>query len=98
MRSTKLMIAALSVSSFSTCYAQLSQEQKVTDFLALAGLYNRNYAPYDWKLKAFGFDMLKLQPWLAQVNAAHTDLDFYDVCVRYVATLHDYPSGVTVPS
>src|SRR5262249_48517560 len=58
--------------------------------LALAAAYDRNYAPYQWKIQAFGYDMLKLQPWLAQVNAAHTDLEFYDVCARYIASLHDY--------
>jgi hypothetical protein len=93
----KWMIAVLAVSSFSTCYAQLSQEQKTTDFLALVAAYNRNYGPYQWKLQAFNYDMLKLQPWLAQLNAAHTDLEFYDVCARYVASLRDYHAYFRLP-
>src|SRR5262245_35550797 len=84
-----LMILALLVVLAASSFAQLTSDQKTTDFLALAASYNRNYGPYQWKIQAFGYDMLKLQPWLAQVNAAHTDLEFYDVCVRYVAALKD---------
>jgi hypothetical protein len=78
-------------------FAQLTPEQKTTDFLAMVASFDRNYGPYQWKIQAFGYDMLKLEPWLAQVNAAHTDLEFYDVCVRYVASLHDYHSHFTIP-
>src|SRR5262245_13475264 len=92
-----LMILALLVVLAASSFAQLTSDQKTTDFLALAASYNRNYGPYQWKIQAFGYDMLKLQPWLAQVNAAHTDLEFYDVCVRYVAGLNDYHANFVLP-
>jgi hypothetical protein len=44
-----------------SCFAQLTQEQKLTDFKALAGLYDKNYGPYEWKKEVFGFDLLQLR-------------------------------------
>lgn len=81
-----------------TCFAQLTHQQKLDDFRSLVGLYNKQYAPYEWKVQAFDFDLLKLQPWLAEVNASHDDLTFYDVCVRYVASLQDSHDEFLLPS
>src|SRR6478609_11718793 len=77
----------LSLVFVGTASAQLTPDQKMSDFLNLAGLYAKNYAPYEWKRDVFQFDMLNLRPWLDQVAASRDDLDFYDVCVRYVAAL-----------
>ncbi len=93
-----VMIPALLVVSAISGFAQLTSDQKTTDFLALVASYDRSYAPYQWKIQAFGYDMLKLQPWLAKVNASHTDLEFYDVCVRYVASLNDYHDEFVLPA
>jgi len=82
----------------STSFAQLTHQQKVTDFKALAGLYDKNYSPYYWEVKAFGYDLLQLQPWLDQVNASNDDLSFYDICVRYVASLQDSHDEFILPS
>lgn len=49
-------------------------------------------------MQAFDFDLLKLQPWLAEVNASHDDLTFYDICVRYVASLQDSHDEFILPS
>jgi hypothetical protein len=73
----------------SAAFGQLTQAQKISDFTALAALYDKNYAPYEFKRDVIGFDLLNLTPWLTQVNAAKDDLAFYDVCVRYVASLKD---------
>ena len=81
-----------------TCFAQLTHQQKLDDFKSLVGLYNKQYAPYEWKVQAFDFDLLKLQPWLAEVNASHDDLTFYDICVRYVASLQDSHDEFILPS
>ena len=81
-----------------SCFAQLTQEQKLTDFKALAALYDKNYGPFDWKKQVFGFDLLNLRPWLDQVEDSRDDLAFYDVCVRYVASLHDSHDEFILPS
>jgi len=41
-----------------SCFAQLTREQKLTDFKALVALYDKNYGPFDWKKQVFGFDLL----------------------------------------
>jgi Peptidase family S41/PDZ domain len=85
----KLTFAALFLCLFPCCFGQLSQEQKIADFNNLVALYNRNYAPLDWKIKVFNFNALDVQPWLEQVRASSDDLSYYDICIRYVASLHD---------
>lgn len=78
---------AVSLLLASCGFAQLTPAQRIADFQNLAGIYAKGYAPYEWKRDVFHFDLLNLQPWLAQVVNAQDDLDFYDVCVRYVASL-----------
>ncbi|HEV2688055.1 MAG TPA: hypothetical protein VGV35_05860, partial [Bryobacteraceae bacterium] len=82
------LIAALS--GFApAAFAQLTVDQKVSDFMQLAGLYAKNYAPYEWKRDVIGFDLYNVKPWLEQVKKSQSDLEFYDICVRYVAALQD---------
>jgi len=80
------------------CFAQLTTEQKVTDFKALVGLYDKNYGPYEWKKEVVGFDLLRIQHWLDEVRDTRNDLAFYDVCLKYVASLHDSHDEFTLPS
>jgi hypothetical protein len=68
-------------------FADLTVTQKTIDFMQLVALYDVNYAPYELKRDVFGFDLLTIQPWLDQVTKSKTDVDFYDICVRYVASL-----------
>ena len=83
------------------CYAQLTIDQKVSDFQALAALYAKRYGPYEWKRDALGVDLFSIAPWLAQVQATKNDLDFYEVMQQYVASLNDahdvYQLAVQLP-
>jgi hypothetical protein len=83
MRNTILILALF----LAPASAQLTPGQKMSDFLNLSGLYAKNYAPYEWKRDIYHYDLLDLRPWLDQVAKAKDDLDFLDVCVRYVAAL-----------
>jgi hypothetical protein len=87
---------------FSASTAALSQgltpSQKDADFRYLASLYSTYYAPLDWKKQLFGFDALNLKPWLSRVAATTSDLDFYDLCVEYVASLNDTHDAYSLPS
>jgi hypothetical protein len=94
----KLLLVVVFLITAPSCFAQLTQEQKVTDFKALAGLYDKNYGPYEWKKQVFGFDLLRIQPWLDEVRDSRSDLAFYDICVRYVASLHDSHDEFILPS
>ena len=76
----------------------LTKEQKEVDFRYMVALYNSLYAPLDWKKELFKVDALDATPWLERVAATQTDLDFYEVCVDYVASLQDTHSSFTLPS
>ena len=79
-------------------YAQLTTDQKLSDFQALAGLYAKRYGPYEWKRDALGVDLFNIAPWLAQVQATKNDLDFYEVMQQYVASLNDAHDVYQLPS
>ncbi|MGH9627412.1 MAG: hypothetical protein ACRD7E_03490, partial [Bryobacteraceae bacterium] len=75
--------------SLGAASAQLTAEQRVHDFQNLAGLYSKRYAPYEWKRELFGFDALDVAPWLETVRAAKDDLEFFEICAQYVASMND---------
>src|SRR5258706_9535897 len=94
-----LVLTASLVLTESSLFAQgLTPAQKDSDFRYLASLYSTYYSGYDWKKQLFGFDALNLKPWLDRVKASSTDLDFYEVCVEYVASLHDTHDAFSLPS
>lgn len=91
-------LTLLALASSLTLPAQLTTPQRVDDFRFLAGLYNKQYAPYEWKRDTAQFDMLRLSPWLDRVNAAKDDLEHYEICIEYVASLQDAHSSFRMPS
>src|SRR5215470_2847147 len=95
----KLILATILFSvSIASPAQNLSLEQKNADFKYLASLFSTYYAPLDWKKQVFKFDALNIQPWLDRVAQTKTDLDFYEVCVSYVASLNDTHDHFTLPS
>src|SRR5258708_5341806 len=62
MRITALLTLLLAAQAAGL--AQLTLEQKLTDFRQLAGLFNKRYAPYEWKKQNYQFDLLDSKPWL----------------------------------
>ena len=75
----------------------ITQNQRDTDLVQLANMYGKNYAPYEWKRDAIGFDLYRLTPWLQRVHHAD-DLDFQDALVEYLASLDDAHVGISFPS
>ena len=96
----KKLIATLAfVLASHTALAQgLTAAQKEEDFRYLASLYATYYAPLDWKNELFRFNALDLGPWLARVASTTTDLDFYEVCVDFIASLNDTHVPFVLPS
>src|SRR5262245_41311300 len=78
--------------------AQLTVGQKAADFQAVAGLYAKLYAPYEWKRDVLGFDLLNIAPWLERVSATKDDLDFYEIVSEYVSRLNDAHDTYLLPS
>src|SRR5262249_39061513 len=82
----------------SLALADLTMDQKISDFKALASVYSKRYAAYDWKVWTTNFDLLDIGPWLAQVQATTNDLDFYEVMINYLAALDDAQSYYISPA
>lgn len=78
--------------------AQLTVGQKAADFQAVAGLYAKLYAPYEWKRDVLGFDLLNVAPWLERIIATKDDLDFYEIVSEYVSRLNDAHDTYLLPS
>lgn len=93
-----LLWTALSTALALPVTAQMTREQKIADFQQLASLYAKNYAPYEWKRDALKFDLLQIGPWIERAAATKDDLDFYDVCIDYIASLNDAHDGLYLPS
>jgi hypothetical protein len=91
-------IAVFAILVVPACLAQLTPEQKAADFRYLAGLYAKQYAPYEWKRTLFGFDALDIAPWMERVARTKDDLDFYEVCVEYISKLNDSHVPFVLPS
>ena len=82
----------------SVALGQITMDQKIMDLQDVAGLYAKNYGPYEWKRDALGYDLLNLVPWLDKVRATKNDLDFYDVLSEYVASLNDAHDVIQLPT
>jgi len=78
--------------------AQLLPEQRRADFEQLAAFVSRAYAPYEWKRERFGVDALRIGPWLDRVKNAQSDLQYFEICSEYLASLRDLHTGFSLPS
>src|SRR5690348_15601174 len=81
-----------------TVWAQMTPAQRVEDFNVLTALYAKRYAPWAWKVQAFGFDLFQTSPWLNRVAHAKDDLEYYEIAEEYVASLQDTHTQFQVPS
>jgi len=96
MRWFRIALPLLTLAPLS--FADLTLAQKTSDFMQLVALYAVNYAPYELKRDVFGFDLYNVQPWLDQINQSKTDVDFFDICTRYIASLQDSHDEFTINS
>lgn len=78
--------------------AQMTPAQRRTDFEQIAAAVAKQYAPYAWKIQAFGYDALQLRPWLERLERVSDDLSYYELCMEYVASLRDLHSGYFLQS
>jgi hypothetical protein len=93
-----IAFAVLAAATILPAAAQMTREQKLADFQQLAAVYAKNYAPYEWKRDALGFDLFQIGPWLERAARSKDDLEFYDVCIEYVASLNDAHDIFVLPS
>jgi len=81
-----------------SAWAGLTADQKELDLRVLAAQYAKLYAPYEWKRDFIGFDLFRLDTWVARARATKTDIEFYQVCGEYVASLQDSHASFSSPS
>jgi len=93
-----LRIASLLLVAASACPAQMTPAEKVLDFSQMAATYAMNYGPLQWKRDALNFDLLNIGDWLTKAMNTQDDLDFYELCVSYVASLNDAHDVFLLPS
>lgn len=93
-----ILITSLVALTADVAAAQLTVDQKVADFQAVAGLYAKRYAPYEWKRDVLGFDLLNTASWLERIVATQDDLGFYDIVSEYVSRLNDAHDVYVLPS
>lgn len=93
----RILLALVSIAA-GTSWGQLTTEQKVQDFQNLTSLYAKQYAPYHWKVQAFGYDLFQIGPWLDKVRKSAGDIEFYEIMAQYVASLNDAHSIYFNPS
>jgi len=96
----RVLIAVLLLTlSVTTPRAQeaLTSDQRIADLTELAAFYSKNYAPYEWKRDAIGFDLLRLTPWLQRIHHSD-DLDFQEALIEYVASLNDAHDYIAFPT
>lgn len=94
----RIRSVVLFLSTTLLCSAQMTTEQRLFDFEYLASQYAKFYAPYEWKRQLSGFDLYDIKPWLARVQEAKSDLEFYEIAMEYVASLNDTHSQYVLPS
>lgn len=94
-----VLVATLSAICVAAPGAQeaLITKQRDTDFVQLASMFAKQYAPYEWKRDVIGFDLYRLTPWLQRVHNAD-DLDFQEALIDYVASLNDAHGFIGFPS
>lgn len=95
IKSTALLLTLASAGSLR---ADLTADQKEFDMRAIAAHYAKHYAPYEWKIQLFQFDLLDLRSWVARARASKDDLEFYGICAEYVSSLRDTHSSFNLPS
>ncbi len=93
-----LRIASLILLTAALCPAQMTPGEKAADFTQLAATYAMNYGPLQWKRDALNFDLLNIGDWLNKAMNTKDDLDFYELCVSYVASLNDAHDAFILPA
>jgi hypothetical protein len=94
---TKHLLAALFLLAW-PALADLTVSQRVHEFQNLAATYAVRYAPAEWKHQLTGFDIYDLRPWLDRIRALKDDVEFFEVCTEYFASLDDIHSSFVTPS
>jgi len=94
----QLTAAVLLAASTFQLSAQMTPEQRLFDFQAVASLYAKRYGPANWKLQSIGVNIFELKPWADRVRAARSDIEYFEIMSMFVASFRDGHTGYSTPS
>src|ERR1051325_4129700 len=98
MTMKRITVLAVCLLGIQLASAQMTPEQKISDFQQLVGLFSKRYAFTEWKKDAIHFDSLNLAPWTNRINASKDDLEFFEICMEYVAANQDGHTTFELPT
>lgn len=78
--------------------AQMTPQQREFDFQAMLAVYAKRYGPANWKQQAIGVDIFDARPWMTRVRAAQSDVEYWQICAEFVASLQDGHSSYRAPA
>jgi C-terminal processing protease CtpA/Prc len=78
--------------------AELTRDQKLADFRQLVDTFAKKYALYDWKQTGMKIQMFNIKGWMDRVAATQNDIEYFEICAEYVASLKDGHSVFLMPS
>lgn len=94
----RLAVSLALVLAGAPLWAQLSREQKSTDFQELVGLFAKRYAFIEWKRDVLQYDGLDIRSWMDRVAKSRDDVEYLEICAEYAAKFQDGHTGFEVPS
>jgi hypothetical protein len=99
MRDNSRMIRFVLACSISVAAcAQMTPDERRSEFQSIAALYARSYAPANWKIDALGVNIFDLKPWLDRISRVQSDLEFLEICSEYCHRLQDGHVSFRLPS
>ena len=98
MRNTRHLARLAAAALLSVpCFAQLTADQKVAEFLYVADTFANQYGPYEWKQQVERYDILDLRSWVERIRLTANDIEYAETLVDYVASLNDAHDAVSFP-
>jgi hypothetical protein len=82
----------------SAAQADLTRDQKMADFRQLVDTFAKKYAMHEWKQSGLKIQMFNIKSWLDRVAATQNDIEYFEVCAEYVASLKDGHAIFLLPS
>jgi hypothetical protein len=79
-----IICASLALTT-SSAHADLTPEQKATDFSGIVATLDRRYAPIGLAWHGQRYNVLKANEWIEAAKRTRTDAEFYQLGLRYLA-------------
>ena len=79
-------------------HAELTPDQKASDFRSVVDKLTKFYAPLEWKKAALKRDPFAVTEWVERARKTTSDITYYELVTEYVASLEDGHAYYAVPA